>query len=127
MGDSIKDLFAESVKYDVDKDVFRKRVITFLVEQVAKRLDKPPDDSKYDEIAEKMKEMESKLVEARKDPSIKITMPEIRMPENRPPNIHIDNSPVRSRIKKYKVVRDEDGFIADLEVEEEENVNVNSD
>ena len=73
MGDMVKELFVDSIKYAVDKDSFKKRTIILLVEQVANRLKKVDEaitDDKYDEMAEKIRAMESIIAEARKDSKI---------------------------------------------------------
>jgi HK97 family phage portal protein len=100
MGDRVKDLFVDSVKYEMDRDQFRKRLVTLLVEQVAKRLDKP-DSKEYEDISERMKRIEDKVS------------------DRNLPSIVVDAPAPNRRLRKLKVVRDEDGFIAGLEEEEE--------
>jgi len=38
MGDKIKGLFADSIKFNIDRDDFKKRVIKFLIEEVVKKI-----------------------------------------------------------------------------------------
>lgn len=128
MGSGIKDLFADSVKYSIDKDDFKKKVITFLIEEVEKGIDSKLEDSNNVQFDIKLKEFEDKIIAKlgeRKEEKPNVI--NVTVPEQQPPNVTVHNYTSGMKVKKSKVIRGDEGFISDVVTVEEEIEDANGD
>ncbi len=101
MGEKVKSLFVDSIKYEMTREQFRKRLVSLLIEQVSSKMGEKSDKG-LEEISERIERIEQQVSE-----------PQVHQPM-------IDYVPESGgrRLRSLKVIRDEDGLIAGLEEEE---------